>query len=126
MNHSDEHNRIWNQGDALVRHFNGNLFSSAKVYDLPQEFKGELLEAAKRDWRSVEPAIFGTLLEQVLTKAQRAQLGAHYTPRPYVQRLVSATFGDLLQEEWTKVEEAVRSLIAPLPQAGGAGGGPLP
>jgi hypothetical protein len=126
MNHSDEHNRFWNQGDALVRHFNGNLFSSAKVYDLPQEFKGELLEAAKRDWRSVEPAIFGTLLEQVLTKAQRAQLGAHYTPRPYVQRLVSATFGDLLQEEWTKVEEAVRSLIAPLPQAGGAGGGPLP
>jgi hypothetical protein len=126
MNHGDEYNRFWNQGDALVRHFNGNLFSSAKVYDLPQEFKGELLEAAKRDWRSVEPAIFGTLLEQVLTKAQRAQLGAHYTPRPYVQRLVSATFGDLLQEEWTKVEEAVRSLIAPLPQAGGAGGGPLP
>jgi hypothetical protein len=126
MNHGDEHNRFWNQGDALVRHFNGNLFSSAKVYNLPQEFKGELLEAAKRDWRSVEPAIFGTLLEQVLTKAQRAQLGAHYTPRPYVQRLVSATFGDLLNAEWAEVEEAVRSLIAPLPQAGGAGGGPLP
>jgi hypothetical protein len=108
MNHADEHNRFWNQGDALVRYFNGNLFSSAKVYDLPQEFKGELLEAAKRDWRSVEPAIFGTLLEQVLTKAQRAQLGAHYTPRPYVQRLVSATFGDLLNEEWEAAEKVAR------------------
>jgi hypothetical protein len=126
MNESQEHNRFWNQGDALVRHFNGNLFSSAKVYDLPQEFKGELLEAAKRDWRSVEPAIFGTLLEQVLTKAQRAQLGAHYTPRPYVQRLVSATFGDLLNEEWAGVEEAVRLHLNPSPLAGEEGGAPAP
>ena len=126
MNHGDEHNRFWNQGDALVRHFNGNLFSSAKVYDLPQEFKGELLEAAKRDWRSVEPAIFGTLLEQVLTKAQRAQLGAHYTPRPYVQRLVSATFGDLLNAEWAEVEEAVRLLLNPSPLAGEEGGALAP
>ena len=126
MNHGDEHNRFWNQGDALVRHFNGNLFSSAKVYDLPQEFKGELLEAAKRDWRSVEPAIFGTLLEQVLTKAQRAQLGAHYTPRPYVQRLVSATFGDLLNAEWAEVEEAVRLLLNTSPLAGEEGGALAP
>ena len=126
MNHGDEHNRFWNQGDALVRHFNGNLFSSAKVYDLPQEFKGELLEAAKRDWRSVEPAIFGTLLEQVLTKAQRAQLGAHYTPRPYVQRLVSATFGDLLNAEWAEVDEAVRLLLNPSPLAGEEGGALAP
>ena len=118
MNQSQEHNRFWNQGDALVRHFNGNLFKSAKVYDLPQEFKGELLEAAKRDWRSVEPAIFGTLLEQVLTKAQRAQLGAHYTPRPYVQRLVSATFGELLSEEWAEVEAGVRGLIESSPLQG--------
>jgi hypothetical protein len=109
MNNADEHNRFWTHGDALVRHFNGNLFSSAKVFDLPQEFKGELFEAAKRDWRAVEPAIFGTLLEQVLTTAQRAQLGAHYTPRPYVQRLVSATFGDLLNEEWETVEASART-----------------
>jgi hypothetical protein len=123
MNNADEHNRFWTHGDALVRHFNGNLFSSAKVFDLPQEFKGELFEAAKRDWRAVEPAIFGTLLEQVLTTAQRAQLGAHYTPRPYVQRLVSATFGDLLNEEWETVEEAVRNIISPSPSGEGEGVG---
>ncbi len=122
MNNADELNRFWNHGDALVRHFNGNLFSSAKVFDLPQEFKGELYEAARRDWRSVEPAIFGTLLEQVLTTAERAKLGAHYTPRPYVQRLVSATFGDLLNEEWAGVEEAVRNAIAS-PLVGEVGGG---
>ena len=110
MNHADAANRFWSYGDAIVRYFNGNLFSSATVYDLPQEFRGELYEAAKRNWRSVEPAIFGTLLEQVLTKGERAKLGAHYTPRPYVQRLVNATIGEVLNPEWDAVREAVRVL----------------
>ena len=110
MNNADANNRFWNHGDALVRYFNGNLFSSAKVYDLPQEFKGELFEAAKRDWRSVEPAIFGTLLEQVLTVSERAKLGAHYTPRPYVQRLVNATIGDVLMPGWEAARDSARAL----------------
>ena len=109
MNQRDEANRFWPYGDAIVRYFNGNLFSSATVYDLPQEFRGELYEAAKRDWRSVEPAIFGTLLEQVLTPSERAKLGAHYTPRPYVQRLVSATIGDLLIPEWEGARDRARA-----------------
>jgi hypothetical protein len=36
----------------------------------------------------VEPAIFGTLLERALEKKERSRLGAHYTPRSYVERLV--------------------------------------
>ena len=109
MSKADLPERFWSFGDAEVRYFNGNLFSSSQVYDLAKEFKGTLFTAAKQDWRSVEPAIFGTLLEQVLTPAERAKLGAHYTPRPYVQRLVSATFGELLNDEWACVEEAVRA-----------------
>lgn len=109
---ADEANRFWHFGDSLVRYFNGNLFSSARVYDLPQEFKGELFEAAKRDWRSVEPAIFGTLLEQVLTDAERSKLGAHYTPRPYVQRLVNATIADVLTPEWHETRDRARALEA--------------
>lgn len=38
-------------------------------------------------WKDVEPAIFGTLLERALDPAERHQLGAHYTPRAYVERL---------------------------------------
>ena len=79
MNQADEHNRFWPYGDAIVRHFNSNLFSSATVYDLPPEFKGELFEAARRDWRSVEPAIFGTLLEHNLS-AHPSQSPLHLAP----------------------------------------------
>jgi hypothetical protein len=87
-----------------VRYFNGGLFASAKTYGLSKSDRGELLEAAKADWRKVEPAIFGTLLEQALTPSERAKLGAHYTPRPYVERLVQATIMDVLEAEWDAIQ----------------------
>lgn len=86
-----------------VRYFNGGLFASAKTYGLSQADRGELLEAAKADWTKVEPAIFGTLLEQALTSSERAKLGAHYTPRPYVERLVQATIMEVLDAEWDAI-----------------------
>jgi len=45
------------------------------------------LEAARSEWRHVEPAIFGTLLERALDPVERHRMGAHYTPRAYVERL---------------------------------------
>jgi len=109
MNDPREVNRFWSHGDAVVRYFNGNLFSGADVFDLPAEFKGELKVAAGKDWRSVEPAIFGTLLEQVLTAADRSRLGAHYTPRAYVERLVQAVILDVLRPEWETVLAGARA-----------------
>ncbi len=104
-------NRYWMAGDALVRYFNGNLFAATQIYDLPDEYKNELRVAADKDWRAVEPAIFGTLLEQVLTPADRAKLGAHYTPRAYVERLVEATIMDVLRPEWDAAAAAARAAV---------------
>ena len=83
-----------------VRHFNGGLFRDAHAIPLNREEIGELYEAARHDWTEVEPAIFGTLLEQALDKDERRRLGAHYTPRAYVERLVQATIVAPLQREW--------------------------
>ncbi|KQT33538.1 hypothetical protein ASG29_05725 [Sphingomonas sp. Leaf412] len=110
MNDAQEVNRYWPYGDAIIRYFNGNLFGGTRIFDLPDEFKNELLVAAAKDWRKVEPAIFGTLLEQVLTSADRAKLGAHYTPRAYVDRLVEATIMDVLRPEWDATLERARVL----------------
>lgn len=92
-----------------VRYFNGGLFENTRTYTLGKHMIGELLVAAKAEWARVEPAIFGTFLEQALTPAQRAQLGAHYTPRPYVERLVRATIMDVLEAEWEAVQRAVEA-----------------
>lgn len=86
-----------------VRQFNGNLFSSAKVFALNKEEIGELRHAAEADWTEVDPSIFGTLLEQALSPGERSKLGAHYTPRAYVERLVIATIMEPLQDDWRKV-----------------------
>lgn len=98
--------RVMNKGGfspvlrRTVRHFNGNLFANASVIPLRKEEIGELFEAARRQWTEVEPAIFGTLLEQALHPDERRQLGAHYTPRAYVERLVVATIIEPLRAEW--------------------------
>ncbi|MGX7953027.1 class I SAM-dependent DNA methyltransferase [Tsuneonella sp. HG249] len=95
-----------------VRYFNGGLFDDAKTFVLGEGDKGELLAAARADWKRVEPAIFGTLLEQALTPSERSKLGAHYTPRPYVERLVRATIMDVLEAEWEAVQAEVEALNA--------------
>lgn len=84
----------------MVRKFNGGLFAERTAIPLLREEIGELYEAAKHVWTDVEPAIFGTLLEQALDKDERKRLGAHYTPRSYVERLVEATIIQPLKAEW--------------------------
>jgi len=81
--------------------FNGGLFADTQALPLTGNQLELLYEAAKQDWSEVEPAIFGTLLERALDPTERHKLGAHYTPRAYVERLVLPTVIEPLREEWT-------------------------
>ncbi|WP_346295069.1 class I SAM-dependent DNA methyltransferase [Rhodopseudomonas sp. P1] len=89
---------------AKVRKFNGEFFRSRAALPLGREEIGELRRAADHDWNEVDPSIFGTLLEQALDPADRKKLGAHYTPRAYVERLVIATIIEPLREDWRNVQ----------------------
>jgi hypothetical protein len=86
--------------------FNGKLFKSPDVLPLTRDQIDLLRDAARADWTQVEPAIFGTLLERALDPAERHSLGAHYTPRPYVERLVLPTVIEPLRERWANVQAA--------------------
>ena len=66
-----------------------------------------LLEAANCNWSEVEPAIFGTLLERALDPRERHRLGAHFTPRAYVERLVRPTIEEPLRRDWEIVQKNV-------------------
>ncbi len=89
---------------SSVKRFNGKLFADARVFPMEREDIGVLKVAATKDWTEVDPSIFGTLLEQALSPADRSSLGAHYTPRAYVERLVIATVIEPLREEWNNVQ----------------------
>jgi hypothetical protein len=90
--------------------FNGGLFAEPHALDLNRDQLDLLIEAAQADWRDVEPAIFGTLLERALDPDERHKLGAHYTPRAYVERLVLPTIVEPLREEWTAAQAAAFTL----------------
>jgi hypothetical protein len=94
-----------------IRQFNGGLFKNAKALPLTAEMVAELYIAATKDWTQVEPAIFGTLLEQALDKTERHKLGAHYTPRAYVERLVTPTIMEPLRADWDAVQVEVKALL---------------
>ncbi len=91
--------------------FNGNIFANPEVLPLAPPQIGILLQAARADWKEVEPAIFGTLLERALNPRERHKLGAHYTPRAYVERLVLPTIMQPLRAEWDAARTAA-SLLA--------------
>ncbi len=97
---------------ADIRHFNGGLFRESISVPINDDELMLLEKAARRGWRNVEPAIFGTLLEQALSERERSQLGAHYTPRAYVERLVVPTIVEPLREDWDVVQsEAIGKLL---------------
>ncbi|MEO6518775.1 MAG: DNA methyltransferase, partial [Pseudoxanthomonas sp.] len=95
-----------------VLQFNGKLFKQPDTLPLDREQLGLLIEAAHADWQHVEPAIFGTLLERALSPGERHKLGAHYTPRAYVERLVLPTVIEPLREEWSNAQAAALTLAA--------------
>ena len=86
--------------------FNGGLFADHTVLPVNGLQLGLLKQAASKQWKNVEPAIFGTLLERALVPSERHALGAHFTPRAYVERLVLPTVIEPLREQWENVRAA--------------------
>ncbi len=96
--------------------FNGGLFRAATggaIRALPVNAVqlSLLIRAAEKDWKNVEPSIFGTLLERALSPKARHKLGAHYTPRPYVERLVGPTIMEPIRADFDAAKAAAIALL---------------
>ena len=74
-----------------TRYVNGSLFEKpAKVHLQPTELQ-QLAEAARFDWKKVDPTIFGSLMEGCLGHDRRWELGAHYTHEADIMKIVRPT-----------------------------------
>ena len=109
--------KAMNEGGSLfglgkILRFNGGLFADPSALALTKEQLVILALAAASDWRDVEPAIFGTLLERALDPKERHRLGAHFTPRAYVERLVRPTIEEPLRTEWEAARAEVRQIMS--------------
>lgn len=94
-----------------IPYFNGGLFEDTEVLSVTLEQLRLLTEAAEHDWSEVEPSIFGTLVERALDPLERERLGAHYTPRAYVERLVNWTVMQPLRDDWRNVQAVVQTTL---------------
>jgi hypothetical protein len=94
-----------------IKHFNGGLFENVEVLPVTPDQLKLFIEAAEHDWSQVEPSIFGTLVERALDPTERHKLGAHYTPRPYVERLVNHVVLTPLREDWAGVQIEVQAAV---------------
>ena len=95
-----------------IPHVNGGLFREFNVISLEREELATLAEAARLNWAKVEPAIFGTLFERSLDPNSRAKLGAHYTGRADILRVVEPVVMTPLRRRWVEVRAEAEPLRA--------------
>ena len=98
-------------GTEEVPWFDGGLFDSDEVLPLTGAEIATLLEVGRLDWALIEPAIFGTLFERGLDPDRRAQLGAHYTDRASIWRLVEPVIIRPLRREYEAMQARVTGLL---------------
>ena len=58
-------------------------------------------------WSEIDPSILGTLFERGLDPDKRSQLGAHYTDRDKIMRLIEPVIVRPLLAEWEKEKAAI-------------------
>ncbi len=110
-------------GDFALREiprFNGGMFARVDPVPLRPAEIAALADAAKVDWKDVEPAVFGTLFERSLDPAQRSALGAHYTGRAEIERVVGPVVVEPLRRRWAEVRSRANAQVARRERAGSA------
>ena len=84
---------------------NGALFAGhvrTPVFDAAMRLM--LLDAARFDWSKVSPAIFGSLFQSVMDKAERRAKGAHYTSETNILKVIGPLFLDNLAAELAAIK----------------------
>ena len=104
-------------GFEAVACFNGGLFDDDTALPLAKPEIEMTLRAAVLDWSEIDPSILGALFERGLDPEKRSQLGAHYTDRDKIMRIVEPVVVRPWLAEW---ETAKAEIAAGLERADAA------
>ena len=98
-------------GADAIAHFNGDLFSESETVQLSEVSLQRLVEAVSKNWRDIEPSIFGTLFEGVMDATKRSRLGAHYTSADDIMLVVEPVVMKPLRREWEEAKRKINELL---------------
>ncbi len=90
---------------------NGGLFETS--YPIPKfttKSRAILLDIGSLGWGEINPDIFGSMIQAVITPEHRGGMGMHYTSVPNIMKVIQPLFLDELYEEFEKVKQNKRKL----------------
>lgn len=100
---------------AQFPYVNGALFSgSTRIPDFNATMRDALIEASRFDWSPISPAIFGSLFQSVMDRAERRRVGAHYTTERNILKVIGPLFLDELRSEFERVRALKTGRVAKL------------
>ena len=91
--------------------FNGGLFEDDAALPMDKSQIETTLKASTLDWSSIDPSILGTLFERGLDPDKRSQLGAHYTDRDKIMRIIDPVIVRPLLAEWKTAKARIASSL---------------
>jgi len=113
LNTNDAERRNEKQYLRKFPYVNGGLFR--EVYPIPTltvKSRNLILECGQLDWSAINPDIFGSMIQAVVTTDKRGGLGMHYTSVPNIMKVINPLFLDELVEEYQKAKGNVKQLNA--------------
>jgi len=90
---------------------NGGLFHDKIA--LPRfttKSRNIMIEIGGLDWAEINPDIFGSMIQAVVTPEHRGDMGMHYTSVPNIMKVIKSLFLDELYEEFEKAKGNTRKL----------------
>ena len=90
---------------------NGGLFKGlAKVPQFTDKAFRYLMEAAKLDWKHINPDILGSSIQAIVDPTMRGNLGMHYTSVPNILKTLDPLFLDDLRDEFFAARHSKKKL----------------
>ena len=105
---------------SIFPYVNGGLFEKrVPIPVLSRRVRILMIKCGDFDWKDINPDIFGSMIQAVVTPEMRAGLGMHYTSVPNIMKLIRPLFLDGLYEEFgvakdTQDKKRLRRLLARL------------
>lgn len=88
---------------AELPYVNGDLFEERLPFaNFSRDMRNAMLACTRFDWSCISPAIFGSLFQDVMTPADRRQIGGHYTNERDILKVIRALFLDELRQEFAR------------------------
>jgi hypothetical protein len=91
---------------------NGGLFSAdIGVPRFTRTARSYLLQVGSLDWKQINPAIFGSMIQAVADDEERGALGMHYTSVPNILKVLNPLFLDDLRAKLEEAGDNARKLL---------------